>query len=215
MTESVIVLIASGNRGKLVEFQEILAGERFRLALPSDLGLRLEVEETGSTYAENAGLKARAYAAASGLVVVADDSGLEVDALDGAPGLYSARYAPKAGANDADRRAHLLAELGRRGAARPWLARFHCTVAVGTPGGEVFYADGDCPGQIIPEERGTNGFGYDPIFYLAEYQRTMAEIPAEIKNRISHRARAAQAALGLIYQALGRAAGGGGQSHPG
>lgn len=203
MNDSVMVLIASGNRGKLVEFQEILANEPFKLYLPADLGLRLEVEETGNTYAENAALKARTYAVASGLMTLADDSGLEVDALNGAPGLYSARYAPKAGANDADRRAYLLTELAQRGAKRPWLAHFHCTVAVGTPAGEVNFAEGNCCGEIIPEERGSNGFGYDPIFYLAAYEQTMAEISSEVKNRISHRALAAQAALGLLYRALG------------
>jgi XTP/dITP diphosphohydrolase len=215
MIDSVMILIASGNRGKLVEFQDILAGESFKLVLPADLGLRLEVEETGSTYAENATLKARAYAAASGLVTLADDSGLEVDALDGAPGLYSARYAPKAGATDADRREYLLAELARRGAPRPWLARFHCSAAVGTPAGEVVVVDGRCPGEIIAEERGGNGFGYDPIFYLARYERTMAELPAEIKNKISHRALAARAALPLLYRALGLAFDADGQALPG
>jgi XTP/dITP diphosphohydrolase len=209
-----MILIASSNRGKLVEFQDILAGESFKLVLPVDVGLRLEVEETGSTYAENAALKARAYAAASGLVTLADDSGLEVDALDGAPGLYSARYAPKAGANDADRRDYLLAELVRSGAPQPWLARFHCTAAVGTPPGEVFVADGSCAGEIIPEERGQNGFGYDPIFFLHRYERTMAEIPAEIKNRISHRALAVRAALPLLYRVLGLASDAGGRVHP-
>jgi XTP/dITP diphosphohydrolase len=204
MTDSVMVLIASGNRGKLVEFQEIFNGERFNLLLPADLGLRLQVEETGSTYAENAALKARAYALASGLVCLADDSGLEVDALEGAPGLYSARYAPQAGASDADRRAFLLSELAKRAAPTPWLAHFHCTVAIGSPAGDVLLAEGDCEGEIIAEERGSNGFGYDPIFFLAQYAKTMAEISSELKNKISHRALAAKAALPLLYRMSGK-----------
>jgi XTP/dITP diphosphohydrolase len=203
MTDSVRILVASGNRGKLIEYQQILAGESFQLLLPEDLGLKLVVEETGSSYAENAALKARAYALSSGLVSIADDSGLEVDALNGAPGLYSARYDPKPEANDADRRLYLLAELVRRAAQHPWTARFHCTIAVSTPTGEVFLAEGNCEGEIISDERGTNGFGYDPVFFLPQYGRTMAEISSVIKNRISHRALAALAALPLLYQVIG------------
>jgi XTP/dITP diphosphohydrolase len=202
MADSVRILVASGNRGKLVEYQQILTGESFQLLLPADLGIKLEVDETGSTYAENAILKARAYAFSSGLISMADDSGLEVDALNGAPGLHSARYDPKPGANDADRRLFLLTELARRGAPHPWTARFHCTIAVSTPTGEVHLAEGNCEGEIISDERGTNGFGYDPVFYLPLYGRTMAEISSDIKNRISHRALAIQAALPHLHQLI-------------
>ena len=200
MSASAKILVASANRGKLREFQAILADARFEFFLPADLGLALEVKESGSTYAENAALKARAYCAASGLICVADDSGLEVDALGGQPGLYSARYSPKPGATDADRRAYLLENLLTR--PRPWTARFHCSLAIATPDGRIFYADGDCPGEIIPTERGMNGFGYDPIFYLADRGLSMAELADEEKNRISHRGRAVRAALPVLESLL-------------
>lgn len=196
------ILIASTNPGKLREFQEILAGEDFDLLLPATLGIQLEVVEDGSTYAENATKKALAYQRTSGLVTLADDSGLEVDVLGGAPGLYSARYSPLPGATDADRRAHLLNNL--HGLPRPWLARFHCTVAVAAPGGVLELTEGKCPGEIIPEERGSNGFGYDPIFLLAERGLTMAELDRDSKNHISHRALAVLAALPILYRLTGR-----------
>jgi XTP/dITP diphosphohydrolase len=195
------LLIASGNAGKLREFEAILANicmgdVRIHLVLPKSMGIDLDVVEDGSNYAENAAKKALAYARASGLIALADDSGLEVDALGGQPGLYSARYAPWPGATDADRRQYLLQNL--RDHPRPWLAHFHCTIAIATPQGDVYFAEGDCPGEIIPEERGANGFGYDPVFYLAEYQKTMAELPESEKNRLSHRARAAFAAVPIL-----------------
>jgi XTP/dITP diphosphohydrolase len=194
------LLIASGNLGKLREIRAILDQfpDQFPvdLVLPAQIGIQLDVEEHGTTYAENAALKARAYAQASGLIVLADDSGLEVDALDGKPGLHSARYAPWPHATDADRRRYLLQNL--QGKPRPWTAHFHCTVAISTPEGNVDYADGDCPGEIIPEERGSGGFGYDPVFLLPERGLTMAELPMEEKNKISHRARAVLAALPIL-----------------
>jgi XTP/dITP diphosphohydrolase len=198
------LLIASGNIGKLREIEAILTGFPAVLALPKHLGLDLDVTEDGATYAENAAKKAIAYSQASGLIVLADDSGLEVDALGGQPGLFSARYAPWPYATDADRRLYLLQKLQElqmvRGKTPPWQARFHCTVAIAVPGGEVFYAEGDCPGEIINEERGSHGFGYDPIFYLPEYRQTMAELGPEIKNQISHRARAVRAALPILQR---------------
>ncbi len=190
------ILIASSNPGKLREIQEILQGQPFELHLPVERGIRLEVVEDGLTYAANAALKARAYAQAGNCITLADDSGLEVDALDGQPGLHSARYSLKPGATDADRRAFLLENL--RGKARPWTARFHCTVAIATPAGEIFFAEGNCPGEIVSEERGSNGFGYDPIFLLPERGLTMAELDSADKNQISHRARAIQAALPVL-----------------
>lgn len=197
------LLIASTNIGKLREIEAILGcasedAQSLRLVLPSQLGILLQVEEDGATYAENAEKKARAYAQASGLVSLADDSGLEISALDGQPGLYSARYAPWPNATDADRRRYLLQNLAAK--PRPWMAHFHCTVAIAVPGGKVFFADGDCPGEIIPEERGAGGFGYDPIFYLPELGKTMAELPMQKKNQLSHRARAILAAVPVILR---------------
>jgi XTP/dITP diphosphohydrolase len=190
------LLLATTNKGKLRELRAILADLPVELVTPADIGLDLDVLEDGSTYAENAARKALAFAHASGLAALADDSGLEVDALDGAPGLYSARYSSKPGATDADRRAHLLANLS--GKPRPWTARFHATVALASREGRVQFAEGICHGEIIPEERGSNGFGYDPIFLMAEFGKTMAELPEEIKNRLSHRARAVEAAKPIL-----------------
>ena len=175
------IVVASNNSGKLGEFQSILADSAFQLLLPKDLGYYLEVDEVGSTYAENARLKAVAHAQKAGLLAMADDSGLEVDALGGAPGLYSARYHPTAGANDADRRSFLLQNL--QAFPRPWLAHFHCTIALADPSGQVWYAEGNCPGEIIPLELGDNGFGYDPIFWLPTLGRTMAQLTMEEKNQ--------------------------------
>jgi XTP/dITP diphosphohydrolase len=190
------LLIATNNQGKVRELQEILSDLHVELVTPTQIGLVLEVEEDGSTYEENAAKKARAFARASGLLALADDSGLEVDALDGAPGIHSARYSSKPGATDADRRAYLLEKL--TGRPRPWAAHFHATIAIATPEGDVQFAEGNCPGEIIPEERGSGGFGYDPIFFLPELGQTMAELPAAEKNRLSHRARAAQAARPIL-----------------
>jgi len=195
------LLIATNNRGKVLEIQDLLADMNIELVLPADIGLRLDVAEDGHTYAENATKKALAFAQASGLISLADDSGLEVDALDGAPGLYSARYSPKPSASDADRRAYLLQNL--QGRPRPWKACFHATVAIATPGGNVHLATGKCPGEIIPEERGTGGFGYDPIFLLPELGRTMAELDMDEKNRLSHRARAVLNARPILREIFG------------
>ena len=194
------LLIATGNRGKVKELQSLLAGLNLELLIPKDIGLNLEVVEDGQTYAENAGKKALAYSQASGLLAFADDSGLEVDALGGAPGLYSARYSPLPGATDADRRAYMLKNL--TGKARPWTAHFHATVSIGQPDGRLLFADGNCYGEIIPEERGDNGFGYDPIFFIPEANCTMAELDMDQKNRISHRARAVKNALPLLQKIL-------------
>lgn len=201
LTMNTKLLIATNNQGKVVELQEILSDLPVELVTPAQIGLSLEVEEDGHTYAENASKKALAFARASGLISLADDSGLEVDALGGAPGLYSARYSPKPGAKDADRRAYLLENL--QGQARPWRAHFHATIAIATPQEDLYFAEGDCPGEIIPGERGTGGFGYDPIFYLTELGKTMAELPSKEKNRLSHRGRAALAAKPILLRLFG------------
>lgn len=196
------LLVASTNPGKLVEIQYLIGslGTRLELLLPADLGLDLDVVEDGESYAENAALKARAYFQASGLLTLADDSGLEVAALDGKPGLHSARYAPQPGATDADRRAYLLKNLA--GLPRPWKARFCCAVAIAAPDDSLRFSEGICPGEIIPEERGTNGFGYDPIFLLPKLGKTMAELNMAQKNQLSHRARAVHAAIPLLEEIL-------------
>jgi XTP/dITP diphosphohydrolase len=190
------LLIATNNRGKLEEFQDLLKDSGFELVTPADINLSLDVDEDGRTYSENAVKKALAFARASGLVSLADDSGLEVDALDGAPGLYSARYSPEPGAKDADRRRFLLRNLG--GKPRPWKARFHATIAIADPSGETGLAEGMCDGEIIPEERGTGGFGYDPIFLLSGPGKTMAELNMKQKNRLSHRAHAVMNAMPIL-----------------
>ncbi len=194
-----LLLLATHNLGKVRELNALLAEADVRVVRPEEVGLHFEVDETGATYAENATLKARAFAQASGLLSVADDSGLEVAALNDAPGVYSARYAgPEA--SDADRRAKLVAAV--RHVPPPRLARFRCVIALAQPTGPVMLFEGVCPGHIVLEARGTNGFGYDPIFYLPEHGCTMAELDPAIKNQISHRARAWQAArptlLGLL-----------------
>jgi XTP/dITP diphosphohydrolase len=190
------LLIATNNKGKVEELQDLLKVSGIKFVTPAEIQLQLEVEEDGSTYKENAGKKAFAFAQASGLISLADDSGLEVDALDGAPGLYSARYSPKPGAKDKDRRDFLLQNLKDK--PHPWTAHFHATIALATPAGEIEFAEGICPGEIIPEERGTGGFGYDPIFMLTELGKTMAELEMDEKNQLSHRARAVMNAMPIL-----------------
>jgi XTP/dITP diphosphohydrolase len=182
------LLLATHNPGKLLEMQALLDGLNIELVSPASLGLALDVVEDGMTYAENAGLKAVAYARASHLAALADDSGLEVDALGGRPGIHSARYSAAPGANDADRRRLLLRNLN--GFPLPWTACFRCSVAIATPAGELHLTEGVCHGEIIPNERGQFGFGYDPIFLLPGLGKTMAELSMPVKNTLSHRAQA-------------------------
>jgi len=194
------LLIATHNRGKLREYEALLAGLPFQLVTPAHLGLGLQVVESGDTYAENARLKAVAFARASGLPALADDSGLEVDALDGAPGVRSARYAL---GDDADRVTALLRALDKAGVPDDERsARFRCVIVVAAPAGQTWSAEGTCEGRIIDTPRGDGGFGYDPVFFIPDRHCTMAELPAEEKNRISHRARAAQA-LRPVLKRLG------------
>lgn len=199
------ILIATGNPGKLREIAALLHGLPADLVLPRQLGIDLEVKETGQTYAENAALKAAAFARRSGLITLADDSGLEVDALDGRPGVHSARFAPWSGATDADRRRLLLERLA--GKPRPWTARFRCVVSIVVPHPDGrtgrYDTEGVCPGEIIPDERGSDGFGYDPIFMLPELGRTMAQLSMEEKNVVSHRARAILDARPRLLELLG------------
>ncbi|MBI5353280.1 MAG: RdgB/HAM1 family non-canonical purine NTP pyrophosphatase [Chloroflexi bacterium] len=195
------LLIATNNKGKVKELQDLLKGLDLELLTPADINLDLDVEEDGTTYDENAAKKAIAFAQASGLISLADDSGLEVDAFDGAPGLYSARYHPKPGAKDADRRAYMLENLKDK--PRPWTAHFHATIAISAPQNDIQIVDGNCYGEIIPEERGDNGFGYDPIFLFPELNKTMAELGMEEKNRLSHRAKAVMNAIPILKKIFG------------
>ena len=182
MTER--LLIGTGNPGKQREYRELLAGLEFDLAVPDDLDpVPPEPDETGATFAENASHKARTYAAASGLRTVADDSGLEVDALRGAPGLRSRRFFGD-DASAAERNEKLLALLDGVTSRR---ARFVCVTALATPDGGVELFDGEVRGEIALAPRGDAGFGYDPLFVIAGDGRTMAELPAHEKHRISHR----------------------------
>ncbi len=190
------LVLATHNHGKRREWQALLEGLPVTLVLPDELGLSEPVEETGRTYLENALLKARTLAAASGLPALADDSGLEVEALEGAPGLHSARYI--LGGDEVRYRALLRALEGvppeRRG------ARFRCVAALVLPDGREFHTEGVCEGVIQTAPSGEGGFGYDPVFFLPEQGCTMAELSFEAKNRISHRARAAQAMRRVLEQ---------------
>ncbi len=190
------VLVASANRGKVSEYNALLEGLEIELLSVRDAGISGEVEETGSTYEENARLKAETCVERSGLLTLADDSGLEVDVLYGEPGVRSARYAGE-GATDAERVAYLLRKLEGIPAEKR-TARFVCVIAIATPTGEVTFCRGECHGQIVIEPRGELGFGYDPAFFVPELDATMAELPPEIKNRISHRGRAAALARDVL-----------------
>jgi XTP/dITP diphosphohydrolase len=198
------LLVATTNAGKQREYRALLREVQAEIVFPNDLGISLEVNEDGATFRENAAKKALAFARASGLIALADDSGMEVDALGGEPGVRSSRYAgPEA--DDPRRRAFLLEKL--RSIPAPRKARFVCVITIVSPEGEVRYAEGECRGEITFAERGTNGFGYDPVFQLEGRTVTMAELPPEEKNRISHRARAAQAAVPIIRKLLRSASG--------
>ena len=184
------MVLASKNAHKLVEMRDILSRLGVEVVLESEVGVDVDVEETGATFEENAFLKARAVMEASGLPAIADDSGLCVDALNGAPGVYSARYGHKS--SDAERIAYLLENLKDVPAERR-TAKFVCVITCLWPDGRRIVARGECPGQILFAPKGTGGFGYDPVFYLPELEKTYAELAPEEKNAISHRARALQA----------------------
>ena len=190
------LLLATRNLAKAREYALPLHGIPYDMVTLSDLGIDLEVAETGQTMEENATMKARAYAAESGLTALADDSGLEVDALGGEPGPLSARYAGE-GASDRERIDFLLAKLKHV----PWerrAARFRCVIAIATLQGELELCQGECHGIITFEPKGEGGFGYDPVFFLPERGQTMAELSVEEKNEISHRGRAARRARQVL-----------------
>jgi XTP/dITP diphosphohydrolase len=192
------ILLATNNRGKLREYRRLLAGIPFDIVTPADCDITAEVAETGVTFEENAILKATTMATASSLLALADDSGLEVDALGGAPGPLSRRFAGK-NATDADRIAFLLNKL-KDAPDKIRTAQFRCVIAIAEPTGRVELCSGSCQGVIISKPVGTNGFGYDPIFYLPELGKTMAQLTIRQKNLISHRARAAEKAKALLME---------------
>ena len=184
------LLLASNNKAKVREYRDLLRALPFELVTSAEIGMTTMVNEVGESLEENARLKATVSAAKSQLLALADDSGLEVDALGGEPGRLSARYAGEK-ASDKDRIGYLLARLE----VVPWerrSARFRCVIAVATPDGRVEFCSGECLGIITFEPRGEQGFGYDPVFYLPELGKTMAELPLEIKNQVSHRGQAAR-----------------------
>ena len=192
------LLLATNNQGKVSEYKSLLQNLPFELVTLADEGISIIIKEEGESFQENAKLKAMAVATESQLISLADDSGLEVDALGGEPGRLSARYAGE-GASDRERIDYLLARLeGVPQQKRS--ACFRCIIAVATPDGKVEFCSGECWGSITFEPRGEYGFGYDPIFYLPELDKTMAELPLEIKNQISHRGKAARE----VHKALER-----------
>lgn len=195
------LVVATHNRGKLREYEELLAGLPIALVSLADLGVRGEPEEEHVGFAENARLKALFFARLTRELTLADDSGLEVDALGGDPGIRSARYSGP-GRSDRERYELLLWRLGEI-PPEGRTARFRCAIAVAAPDGVLLTTEGTCEGLITTHPRGSHGFGYDPIFYVLERGQTMAELEPEVKNRISHRARAAHAALPLLQALLG------------
>jgi XTP/dITP diphosphohydrolase len=192
------LLLATSNLHKLEEFRAIFSDLPWRLFSLSDIHLDIDVEESGTTFAENAELKARTYAQLSNMLTLADDSGLEIDALGGAPGAYSARYLGSE--TSYDERFRAILELLNGLPLDQRSARFRCVIALARPSGDIRIAQGVVEGVIANSPRGTNGFGYDPIFYLPELGKTFAELEPEYKNRISHRARAAQSARKLLEE---------------
>jgi len=187
------LLLATNNRGKARELKELLRELPLELVLPGELGISAGVEETGKSLEENARLKATVLAKESRLLALADDSGLEVDALGGEPGPLSARYAGE-GASDKERVEYLLAKL--KGVPREKrTARFRCVIAIATPEGKVELCFGECQGLITFGPKGERGFGYDPVFYFPGLDKTMAELPLDVKNEVSHRGAAAREAV--------------------
>ena len=195
-----VLLVATTNRGKVAEYISLLSGLDLELVTLDQAGISQKAEEIYSTYAENAHAKARFYSGLSGLLTLADDSGLEVDVLGGAPGVKSSRYAGN-NASDADRITFLLNKL-KGVPPEKRQAKFKCVIAIASPGGCIEAISGECEGIIALEPRGENGFGYDPIFYLPQYGKTIAELPAELKNEISHRGCAARKAREVLARML-------------
>jgi XTP/dITP diphosphohydrolase len=196
------MVIATRNRGKLIEVRQILSDLPVALKSLLDFPQTAEVEETGKTFADNASIKAAAYALQTGAWTLSDDSGLEVDALDGRPGVYSARYAGF-GATDRERMELLLSELERTNDTLR-RARFSCAVALSDPTGRIInVSTGTCEGRIAEAPRGEGGFGYDPVFIPEGFEQTFGELPDEIKQRISHRARSLAGTRAFLLKLFG------------
>jgi XTP/dITP diphosphohydrolase len=196
------LLVATRNKGKVRELADMLSDLQVDWLTLDDIALSAEVAETGDTFRENAILKANGYASASGLLTLADDSGLEVDALGGRPGVHTARFGGP-GLTPVQRYERLLSELQQV----PWAqrtARFRCVVALANPAGLIGTAEGTCEGLIANEPAGDGGFGYDPVFYLADRHKTMAELPAEVKHKLSHRGQAFARIAPLLRRSLGQ-----------
>ena len=194
------LLVATTNTGKLHEYQELLQGLPVQLVSLADERIETDVEESGQTFEQNAVLKAQAYASRSGLLTLADDSGLEVDALNGEPGVLSARYD---GPQGTDESRYLLLLDKMRGVPWEWRgARFRCVIALAAPDwpAPIIAGNGRCEGFIARQPRGEYGFGYDPVFFVPQFGLSMAELPPAIKNQISHRARAAETAKKVLAQ---------------
>ena len=197
------LLIATHNQGKVQEYRHLLDDLPLELVSLDDLGISEDVEETGSTFLENAWLKARTYSRIGGILTLSDDSGLEVDALGGQPGIHSARYGGEACRNDEDRLSLLLSNMKDV----PWprrTARFRCCIAICQPEGAELSVVGSVAGMIQYEPKGSEGFGYDPVFYLPSFARTMSELSMEIKNRISHRGDATVRAVRALDRLMAR-----------
>jgi XTP/dITP diphosphohydrolase len=190
------LLLATNNKGKIREYQSLLRGIPYEIVTAAAQGITTQVDEVGGSFEENARLKAATLAKQSGLLSLADDSGLEVDALGGEPGSLSQRYAGES-ATDADRINYLLTKL-KNVPDKERTAQFRCVIAIAEPDGKVELCSGECRGLITMKPRGKQGFGYDPIFYLPELGKTMAELSLEEKNRVSHRAKAAEKARDLL-----------------
>ena len=192
------LLLATTNQGKINEYRFLLGNLGYQIVTLAEQHIDKVVTESGNSYEKNAQLKAAAYAKSCQLVTLADDSGLEVDALDGKPGIHSARFGNK-GATDSEKAKILLSKL----TSIPWekrTAHFKCVIAIVTPQGQLELCHGECHGIISFKPKGNNGFGYDPVFYLPELGKTMAELPKEIKNQISHRAHAIQRVQQVLQQ---------------
>ncbi|MHB0997746.1 MAG: XTP/dITP diphosphatase [Armatimonadota bacterium] len=194
------LILASKNKGKIDELKMLLSDLPIKVESLCDYPDILDIEETGSTFAENAEIKAKAVSSATGKIALADDSGLEVDALDGQPGIYSSRFAGP-GATDEDRNRRIL-ELMAGVPDEKRTARFKAAVSIAMPDGDIRTVEGTCEGVIAHEPKGDNGFGYDPIFYLPELGKTSAQLTKEEKNSISHRGKAMTAAKKVLRELL-------------